>query len=173
MGNEDSRNELWLEENWAQFDSSSPRYFKMADKLNKLKGSLTDIFDKARSAMATEVRFQDLPETVVLKIFSFVAKERIFNLFILRRVCKTWHCLAEDVSLWRKLSFPNCDDLCYEVLERILSWCGNVKEVNLVNCVRVDDKCLELISRCCPRLEVICLSGCRSVSDVGVEFINF
>lgn len=162
-----------------QFDSSCSRFFKMAEKLLQTepdttgrKDSFTDTFDKTRRAMVTEVYFQDLPEIVVLKIFSFVAKERIFNLFILRRVCKTWNRLAEDASLWRRLSFPNCDDLCYEVLERILSWCGNVKEVNLVNCVRVDDKCIELIASHCPRLEVLYLSGCRSVSDVGMELIK-
>jgi len=90
--------------------------------------------------MAREINFQDLPETVILRIFSFVAGERIFHLFRIRRVCKKWCRLSEDTSLWRKLSFPNCDNLCYEVLQRILSWCGNVKKVNLSNCGRVNDK---------------------------------
>ena len=122
--------------------------------------------------MAAEVNFQDLPETVVLKIFSFVAEERIFNLFRLRRVCTTWCRLAEDASLWKKLSFPNCDGFCYEVLKRILSWNGSVKEVDLSNCLQVNDKYIELIAKRCPTLEVLRLSGCRSTSDFGMEVIK-
>ena len=122
--------------------------------------------------MTTEINFQDLPETIVLKIFIFVAEERIFNLFKLRRVCKKWCRLSEDASLWRKLIFPNCDNLCYEVLERILNWCGDVKEVNLSNCGRVDDKCIELITEQCPNLKILDLSGCRSLSDTGLDIIS-
>ena len=69
--------------------------------------------------MAREIEFQDLPESIVLRIFSFTSERRIFNLFRLRRVCKRWLRLSEDLSLWRKIAFPNCDNLCYEVLKRV------------------------------------------------------
>ena len=58
------------------------------------------------SAMGSDINAQDLPETIVLKIFSFVAGQRIYNLFRIRLVCKTWCRLSEDCSLWRKIRFP-------------------------------------------------------------------
>lgn len=121
--------------------------------------------------MAREIEFQDLPESIVLRIFSFTAERRIFNLFRLRRVCKRWLRLSEDPSLWRKIAFPNCDNLCYEVLKRVFSWCGNVRNVDLSNCGRMDDKCFELIADQCPNLEVLDLSGCRLLSDVGLAML--
>ena len=49
--------------------------------------------------MGTDIHVQDLPETIVLKIFSFVARQRIFNLFRTRLVCKRWRRLSEDCRL--------------------------------------------------------------------------
>lgn len=124
------------------------------------------------TVMGSDIHVQDLPETIVLKIFSFVAGQRIFNLFRTRLVCKRWCRLSEDCSLWRKISFPNCDDLSLDVLRRILSWCSNVKVVNLSNCGRVNDECVEVIAKKCPNLEVLELSGCKLLTDCGLKVIS-
>ena len=122
--------------------------------------------------MGSDIHVQDLPKTIVLKIFSFLAEQRIFNLFRIRLVCKRWCRLSEDCSLWRKISFPNCDELSRDVLMRILSWCSNVKDVNLSNCARMNYECVEIIVKKCPKLEVLELSRRNLLTDFGLEVIS-
>ena len=119
-----------------------------------------------------ETNIQDLPESLVLRIFHFVSGQRIFNLFRMKLVCKTWYRLAEDCSLWRKVCFPDCDGFSYDVLKRILSWGGIVTEVNLTNCFLVNDDCLEMIAQKCPSLENLELKGCRLVTGSGLNAIR-
>lgn len=54
------------------------------------------------------------------------------------------------------------------MLKRVFCLCGNVRNVDFSNCGRVDDKCFELIADQCPNLEVLDLSDCRLLSDIGL-----
>jgi hypothetical protein len=49
---------------------------------------------------------KDLPEEILLKIFSHFGPEDIR--FKISKVCKKWNVLAKDVVLWKKLCY-SCD----------------------------------------------------------------
>ena len=48
----------------------------------------------------------DLPEEILLKIYSYIRLEDLC--LIIPKVCEKWKRLAEDVILWKKLSY-----ICY------------------------------------------------------------
>ena len=161
-----------LLENWYLTRFQACLVFERKGKWRTLCAKFSNQINSCLIVMGTDIHVKDLPETIVLKIFSFVAGQRIFNLFRTRLVCKRWCRLSEDCSLWRKICFPNCDDLSLDVLRRILSWCSNVKVVNLSNCGLVNDECVEVIAKKCPSLEVFELSGCKLLTDCGLEVIS-
>lgn len=118
------------------------------------------------------IDINELPDTVLLFIFHLLASQRLYNLCRLRLICRRWRNLAIDSCLWRKISFPNNKRLNIEVLKNILSWCMNVKEVDLNYCSLVDDECLELIAENCPTLRILKVHNCIKVTDFGLEKIS-
>ncbi|XP_031555463.1 F-box/LRR-repeat protein 7-like [Actinia tenebrosa] len=117
------------------------------------------------------IHINELPDTVLLGIFSLLASQRTYNLCRMRLICRRWRDLATDSSLWRTISFPNNKRLNIEVLKNIFSWCTNVKEVDLTHCSLVDDGCLEIIAENCPTLRVLKVRNCK-VTDFGLEKIS-
>lgn len=117
------------------------------------------------------IQINELPDTVLLAIFSLLSSQRLYNLCRMRLICRRWRDLATDSSLWRTISFPNNKRLNIEVLKNILSWCTNVKEVDLSYCPLVDDGCLEVITENCPTLRILKVHECK-VSDFGLEKIS-
>jgi len=59
------------------------------------------------SIMATELMsFNDLPDEILLKIFSHFGPEDLC--LIIAKVCERWNILAKNKVLWKKLSY-RCD----------------------------------------------------------------
>jgi len=59
------------------------------------------------SIMATELMsFNDLPDEILLKIFSHFGPEDLC--LIIAKVCERWNVLAKNTVLWKKLSY-RCD----------------------------------------------------------------
>jgi hypothetical protein len=48
----------------------------------------------------------DLPDEILLKIFSYFGPEELC--LIIAEVCKSWNALAKDVIMWKTLSYK-CD----------------------------------------------------------------
>ncbi|EDO33222.1 predicted protein [Nematostella vectensis] len=115
-----------------------------------------------------ETNIQDLPETVLLQIFHELANKRIYNLFRLRLVCKSWYELTKDSSLWKFVCFPGCDRLDVDVLSRVLSWCPGAREVDISSCPLVNDQCIEVIATRCSHLRTLNVRNCY-ISDVGLR----
>jgi hypothetical protein len=60
-----------------------------------------------QSIMASEpTSLKDLPEEILLKIFSYFGPEDLCLKF--SKVCKKWNVLAKDAVLWKKLRY-SCD----------------------------------------------------------------
>jgi len=68
----------------------------------------------------------DLPDEILLKILSYVGPEDVY--FNIAKVCKKWNTLAEDVVLWKTLSY-NCDgssDISHIAEVRYTAWLGGL-----------------------------------------------
>jgi hypothetical protein len=58
--------------------------------------------------MASEsISINDLPDEMLLKILSYFGPEDLC--LIIAKVCKQWNVLANNVELWKRLSY-SCDD---------------------------------------------------------------
>ena len=62
---------------------------------------------KATDMASKTVSLKDLPDEIVLRIFSHFGVEELS--LIIAKVCKQWNILAKDKALWNKLSY-RCDD---------------------------------------------------------------
>ena len=83
-------------------------------------------------------------------------------------MCKAWCRIAKDASLWRRPRFSHCEKLDRRTLERVLSWCGLVREVDVHYCPLVDDGCLDSIAEKCPDLQVLNVEGCFRLTSAGL-----
>lgn len=115
----------------------------------------------------------DLPDSILLKIFSILSSRRLYTLFRLRSVCRKWKAFASDSDLWRRIVFPDKMFFEMEVLERLITWCDNVVEVDISNSTnRGDYEWLELIATKCPNIHILKAKHC-SINDEGVRKLAY
>lgn len=108
----------------------------------------------------------ELPDSIILRIFSILGTQRVYNLFRLRLVCRKWKAFAEDSDLWRTIAFPSELFFYLEDLEIIISWCDNVIEVDISSSLldQQNSEWLNMVSTKCPNLEVLKAKNCPQIN---------
>ncbi|KAK7097907.1 hypothetical protein V1264_004813 [Littorina saxatilis] len=135
------------------------------------------------------VSMEDVPDEVFLNIFSFLAQEDLCR--HVTRVCKRWHRLAYDSTLWRKLDCSRWRSTGYQLQQIVLRIPGAIRWLDIsamdnltlddvaavsVNCPEltyldvgfVDDfnsDMLYLILMNCPKLCFLNVEGCRNANN--------
>lgn len=109
-----------------------------------------------------------LPESVIVYIFSFLPLRQLIRC---SKVCKKWHNLCYDVTLWRKITFWNANQskVTDDALKRLISRRTNcIQVIDLKDCELVTDVSLKRIATLCPSLRKLGIMGCRKITDQGL-----
>ena len=127
----------------------------------------TDLSSELSQAM------DSLPESIMLKIFSFLTPREMFRLHI---ICKKWRELLQDFSLWTNISITYDNHLASIVTDEMISswlvrWGSHIRSLQLRYCRKLSNFVCQLISMHCPHVEMIDLQGCIGIGDYGVAQI--
>lgn len=120
--------------------------------------------------------FDKLPDTLILKIFSFLSSN---ELCVSARVCRRWYFLVWEPQLWTSVTLSGGRiqvDRGLKTLFRLLcrdspTLCLTVERIHLNGCTKLTDKGLCTVALKCPELKVLELKGCVGVSSRGVTDI--
>ena len=110
---------------------------------NQWKTETTKHFNKDTVEMAT---FASLPDSVIIQIFSYLYYPSLVRS---TRVCKRWHRLAYDPSLWKSVHIrdKHARKVEADTIARIIPRKTNlISSVYLTNCAGVKDVSLEHIA---------------------------
>ncbi|XP_078666036.1 F-box/LRR-repeat protein 17-like [Branchiostoma floridae x Branchiostoma belcheri] len=147
------------------------------------------------SSTKRQLSINDLPQTVLLKIVSYLSMEERSRHVC--RVCKLWNQMCLDSELWRKIDLRGKGRVTDEVLGRLTSYSTNVTSVDISDCNNIMDQgvitmatqCFSLTefkcTRCnhltdaafialaegCPGLLKLTLDGVRQITDVAFKQI--
>ena len=116
---------------------------KLARRLDKEK----DVFD-----------FASLPESILLKIFSFSKKRELFGL---RSVCSQWRRVSEDRQLWRSLNMT-CRRLhpSYWMFHLPEAIRNSVRVINLMwSCL--GSQAFDCVKALFPNVEILLMQHCK------------
>ncbi|XP_078579953.1 F-box/LRR-repeat protein 17-like [Branchiostoma floridae x Branchiostoma japonicum] len=148
------------------------------------------------SSSKRQLSINDLPQTIFLKILSYLGMEERCRHVC--RVCKFWHQMCFDSELWRKIDLRGKDKVTDDVLGRVTSYSTNVMYVDVSDCNNVTDQgviamakqCSSLLefkcTRCnhltdaafialaqgCPGLQKLTVDGVRQITDVAFKEIS-
>lgn len=120
--------------------------------------------------------FDKLPDTLILKIFSFLSSN---ELCVSARVCRRWYFLVWEPQLWTSVTLSGGRiqvDRGLKTLFRLLcrdspTLCLTVERIHLNGCTKLSDKGLSTVALKCPELKVLELRGCAGVTSRGVTDI--
>lgn len=97
--------------------------------------------------LACAGNINDLPHSVLLKIFGYLTMKELLQTAML--VCKCWHCLTHDPDLWRSVSlkgFPRVND---EIVKYLTSLSDNMAAVDLTDAnMTTADGIIDMLQRC-------------------------
>lgn len=112
--------------------------------------------------------FALLPDSVIIQIFSYLYYPSLVRN---TRVCKRWHRLAYDPSLWKSVHLrdKHARKVEADTISRIIPRKTNlISSVYLTNCAGVKDVSLEHIALHCPNLKKLFLDGCDLITDSSI-----
>ncbi|KAG8439961.1 hypothetical protein GDO86_005939 [Hymenochirus boettgeri] len=136
-----------------------------------------------------------LPPKAVLKIFSFVD---LIDLARSAQVCRSWKIISQNSSLWSsidfssvrfliqdkfvlntlrkcrpyviRLNFRNCSSLLLPTFKGI-GECKNLQDLNLSECLNVNDEAMRIICEGCPALLYLNLSH-TDITNVSLRIMS-
>lgn len=117
------------------------------------------------------LEFNDLPDEVILKIFSYFTKRELCS--YIAPVCLAWFHLAKDPLFWTTIyrtDFEAVDD--WLLIEMILSWCKQLTYLELDHRSEITKEGFEIIFKCCPKIKHLSLKLCRQVDDQILKLIS-
>ena len=119
------------------------------------------------------LHIDELPDSTILKIFSFLSLREVCSIQL---VCKRWHELLQDFSLWSDISIMHDNHLASILTEEMLStwlarWDYHVRALRLRFCRKLTNFTGQLIANNCTRLVSIDLQGCIGIGDYGIALI--
>lgn len=109
-----------------------------------------------------------LPDSVIVHILSYCSYPWLINS---SEVCKRWHRLSNDPSLWRKFHVfkEHAENVTNDVMEKIIPCRNNfILSIDLTDCQGITDESLQRIAVHCPTLKSLNLRGCDLITDRGV-----
>ena len=109
-----------------------------------------------------------LPDSIIVYVFSFLPLRQLIRC---SKVCKKWHNLCYDVTLWRKITFWNTNQskVTDDCLSRLISRRTNcIQVIDLKDCELVTDISLKRIATLCPNLRKLDILGCKKITDQGL-----
>ena len=120
-----------------------------------------------------KLHIDELPDCALLTIFSFLSLREVCAK---QRVCKRWHELLQDYSLWSAIVIDRDSHLASCLSEEILArwtrrWNRHVKHLRFRYCRKLTNFIGQLLSFNCTRLVSIDLQGCIGIGDFGVGLI--
>ena len=121
-----------------------------------------------RNALAL---FERLPDSVVLKIFSYLNTNVRVRC---SRVCRRFYFLAWDPDLWNEITLTgeNTDaDLALKTVMRLLarnSAKHSPQSLTLNGCSRLTDRGLAIVARTCPQLRRLEVQNCVNITNGGL-----
>ena len=79
--------------------------------------------------------------------------------------------IAANCSQLHTLDTIDCDGLSNDAAsyQRLARGCQRLKTLDLSECGNLGDECVVVVAKSCPELRFINLSGCKKVSDAGLE----
>ena len=138
----------------------------------------TPLFTVARRAGARMQSLNDLPDDILLRIFSFLSNMELCNA---SGVCQKWQELCWDPLLWESIEILNYQDSdINKVLRNLLTklarstdgrYCLMVRSLKLNGCELLADKGLGFVARYCIDLEELQISNCCCVTGKGLQDI--
>ena len=117
--------------------------------------------DKAASIIATVVHksFNDLPDTVMLEIFSYLSQVELCRIQL---VCWKWYNLSLDRDLWKTFDMTDFSDIPDDALKRFLvsKLSLKTKEIQSRNSV-VAAEVLETAMQYCRNIQRLSIPNCK------------
>ncbi|XP_066928403.1 F-box/LRR-repeat protein 2-like [Clytia hemisphaerica] len=120
---------------------------------------------------SNEIQFNDLPDEVKLKVFSFFTKRELCS--CVAPVCLSWFHLAKDPLFWTciyKTDFEAVDS--WLLIEVILAWCKQLHHLELDNRWDITEEGFEIIFKSCQKLKHLSLKFCKQVDDKILRMIT-
>ena len=117
------------------------------------------------------LEFNDLPDEVILKIFSYFTKRELCS--YIAPVCLAWFHLAKDPLFWTAIyrtDFEAVDN--WLLIEVILSWCKQLTYLELDHRSEITKEGFEIIFKSCPKIKHLSLKLCRQVDDHILKLIS-
>ncbi|PAA72694.1 hypothetical protein BOX15_Mlig033201g1, partial [Macrostomum lignano] len=112
-----------------------------------------------------------LPKEIILRVFSHLD---LVTLCRCSQVCKFWHQLAFDGSIWQNVSlFEYGKDITGAMVETLAKRCGGfLRSLNLRGCQNLNDSAMRAFSYHCVNLERLNLSDCRKLTNEACKHIR-
>ena len=120
---------------------------------------------------SNEIHFNDLPDEVKLKIFSFFTKRELCS--CVAPVCLSWFHLAKDPLFWTciyKTDFEAVDS--WLLIEVILAWCKQLQHLELDDRLNITEEGFEIIFKSCQKIKHLSLRFCKQVDDKILRIIT-
>ena len=114
---------------------------------------------------------ESLPDNIIVQILSYFPYPKLVKT---GQVCKRWHRLCYDGSLWKEFNIleEHSEKLTNDVIERIVPCRNNfIDSIDLKNCRRIGDAAIQRIAVGCPRLKTLVLRGCDLITDKSVQLL--
>ena len=99
----------------------------------------------------TNPSLQDLPDIILVKIFSCLTLHQLLNRASL--VCRKWHSLCMDSDLWRDVNVQGQMKVDDDILTRITSYSKNVSKLNITDSILITNQGADSVLKRCPNLQ--------------------
>ncbi|PRP85377.1 hypothetical protein PROFUN_07085 [Planoprotostelium fungivorum] len=81
----------------------------------------------------------------------------------------TYNILQHNGSYLRKLSLVNCHTVTSIDFVQTVKYLGNLTELSLEGCDRIDDEALTALAESCPKLRSLDVSSCLKITHIGLQ----
>eukprot|EP01112_Ceratiomyxa_fruticulosa_P006958 TRINITY_DN1790_c0_g3_i4.p1 TRINITY_DN1790_c0_g3~~TRINITY_DN1790_c0_g3_i4.p1 ORF type:complete len:662 (+),score=107.70 TRINITY_DN1790_c0_g3_i4:470-2455(+) len=124
------------------------------------------------TSQTVHIYLDSLPSEILQHIFSFFPP--FPDLFIVATVCKLFNSVAMDKSLWRNVSFTSINNISSKALYLLFEHnYDHLRKLSLRYCKNVDDRVLEAIPWRCKNLEVLDISSCYKITNLGICSLRY
>jgi F-box and leucine-rich repeat protein 7 len=140
--------------------------------------SLTKVERRTRVGHANSLKFDSLPNDVVIKVFQWLDT---YDLLTLATVCRRFEKLIWDPALWKTITLKgegvSGDKALNCILRRLVDQsnekCSQVERVMLSDGCKLGDKGLQMIIRKCPNITHLQTQFCTSITNQSlIEFVS-
>ena len=133
----------------------------------------SDSSEKTQSSTANGISFRNLPDSIVLKILSFLSAN---DLVKCSRISRRFYFLSWEPDLWESVVLDGDQrsdtDLALKTIFRLLSrnpaGRPGLSKLVLNGCTRLTDRGLAIVARTCPNLSRLEIQHCVNITSGGL-----